>query len=311
MLGALVLVVVGILFFGGTRIFERTQRAVINFEGSIAGLDVGAPVTFRGVRVGSVQRVAIRITAAGRARIPVIVELVSQQMIVDSQDAGESAATLERLVENGLRAQLAFQSVVTGQLRIDLDFRPGTPADVQPDSTGLPEIPALPSDLERLREMLSGVPIQDLAQTAQRALQAIESLAQRLDTELGPLLSETRQGITTATRALDTTAQTVTQLRTDASQTLQELNRLIADTRQQLDNRSADLARVLTTVDKVGQQTQAVLNGIEDITAPRSRLRSDLEAAARDLAASAGSLRGFARTIERDPSAVLRGRSTR
>src|SRR4051812_25051391 len=65
-LGGLALAVAVLLLFGRSRLFEPTTRAVIFFGGSVAGLDIGAPVTFRGVPVGSVQRMAIHLSSAGQ-----------------------------------------------------------------------------------------------------------------------------------------------------------------------------------------------------------------------------------------------------
>ena len=107
------------------------RRAVVFFSGSVAGLDVGAPVTFRGVRVGSVQHIAIRISAGTlTARVPVYLELEPNQVIWEERQLDSSAAVLEDLIRVGLRAQLSPQSLVTGQLRVDLDFWPDAPAQL-------------------------------------------------------------------------------------------------------------------------------------------------------------------------------------
>jgi paraquat-inducible protein B len=311
-LGALALAVGAILFFGGTRVFERTLRAVVFFQGSVAGLDVGAPVTFRGVRVGSVQRVELHLTAEGKALIPVTIELVPGQVVLESGQMRRGEAGLEQLIAAGLRAQLNLQSFVTGQLRVDLDFRPNTPATlVKADTGGLPEIPALPSELERLRQTIEQVPVQELAETAQRSLTAVEHLATRLDAELPALLQGTQRSVDAATNTLDTTAKAVTQIQADLSHTLTELDKLTEEARGQLGDRGAELSRVLQSADQTARQAQALLTSVDSMTSPRSRLRGDLEATVRDLAASASSLRGFSREIERDPSLVLRGRSSR
>src|SRR5262249_48664945 len=60
-LGGLAIVVAGILFFGGAAAFAPKTKAVVYFDGSVGGLGPGSPVTFRGVRVGSVSRVALTI----------------------------------------------------------------------------------------------------------------------------------------------------------------------------------------------------------------------------------------------------------
>ena len=310
-LGGLALAVAAILFFGGTRLFAPTTRAVIFFEGSVAGLDIGAPVTFRGVLVGSVQHVALHLSTDGRARIPVTVELLPGQVLLEGEEVRRGTG-LERFVAAGLRAQLVMQSFVTGQLRIDLDFRPGTPATtVAADTSGLPQIPALPSDFERLRATLSEVPVQDLAQTAQRVLHSVERLAGKLEAELGPLLDSTRHGVDAATRTLETTEQAVVRLQVDVSRTVLELDGLVAGARQQVDNRGTEVARVLGSVDRLARRAEALLASVDGLAAPRSPFRGDLEAAARDLAAGAASLRGFARAVERDPSALLRGGGAR
>ena len=60
-LGALGLIVAAILFFGGGALFTQRFTAVSYFPGSVAGLQTGAPVTYRGVRVGQVKSIGIRI----------------------------------------------------------------------------------------------------------------------------------------------------------------------------------------------------------------------------------------------------------
>lgn len=310
-LGALALALAAILFFGGTRLFAPTARAVVYFEGSVAGLDIGAPVTFRGVRVGSVQAMALHLAGDGRARIPVTIELLPGQVSLEGEEVRRDAS-VERFVAAGLRAQLNLQSFVTGQLRIDLDFRPGTPAAmVSADTGGLPQIPALPSDLDRLRETLSEVPVQDLAQTMQRVLQSAERLAVTLEAELGPLLGSTRRTVDAATRTLETAEAAVIHLESDASATLREVAALAADARRQVDARGNEIGRTLATMDRAVRQAEILLASVNGMTAPRAPFRTDLEATVRDLAASAASLRGFARAVERDPSALLTGRSGR
>lgn len=310
-LGGLALAVIAILSFGGARVFETKTRAVVFFDGSVAGLDIGAPVTFRGVRVGSVTRVALHLAPDGQARIPVTIELQDGQVILDDPARRQEQISLERFVAAGLRAQLNSQSFVTGQLRIDLDFRPGTPAELVADAGGLPQIPTIPSDLDRLRDTLADVPVREAVQSGQRALAAIEQLANRLDRDLGPVLDSVRRVADSADRTLDTSGQAIARLQADASRSLQEIEGLMTDARQQLGARGEELARVLGAVDRAARQADTLVTSLNTLTTPRSAFRGDLEAAIRDLAATASSLRGFARAVERDPSAILRGRDAR
>ena len=71
-----VLIVSMISFFGSGLPWQSKLRAVAYFKGSLSGLTVGAPVTFRGVRVGNVERIELRIDGAqARAQIPVFLRL--------------------------------------------------------------------------------------------------------------------------------------------------------------------------------------------------------------------------------------------
>jgi paraquat-inducible protein B len=311
-LGALALGVAAILFFGGSRLFASTSRAVVFFEGSVAGLELGAPVTFRGVRVGSVQHVALHFSADSlTARIPIFLEIEPDRVIWEGRGFPASEAEHRRLVQAGLRAQLALQSFVTGQLRVDLDFRPGTPEHLVGAVPGVPEIPAVPSDLDRLRNTVAEVPLRELAEAALHAFGTVDGLAGRLDTALDPLVESARRTAGAATQTLETANEAVHRVQMDASATLRGLDALAADARRQLDAGAGELGRTLATVDRAGRQAETLLASLNGMAAPRSPFRTDLEAASRDVAASAGSLRSFARSVERDPSALLTGRASR
>jgi paraquat-inducible protein B len=310
-LGGLALAVAAILFLGGSQYFTKTTQAVIFFDGSIAGLDVGAPVTFRGVRVGAVKRIALRLSNGGDAKIPVTIELAPGQVTLDTATPKGGQVDVEQLVVSGLRAELNQQSFVTGQLRIDLDFRPTAPVPTTMfDISGLPLIPALPSDLERLRSTLSQLPVAELAKSTENALHAIEHLSESMDQRIGPILDNANHSMASAQQALDAARQAVVTLQGDASQTLKDADVLTVDARHQLDGRSADIQRLLATAQQVAQQADTLLVTVNALTSVRSPLRGDLEASVRDLAASASSLRGLTQAIERDPSTLLRGRGT-
>ncbi|HYZ64818.1 MAG TPA: MlaD family protein [Acetobacteraceae bacterium] len=308
-LGGLALGVVAIVVFGGSRLFQTRTRAVIFFEGSVAGLEVGAPVTFRGVRLGSVTRIALDFSpATGIARIPVYIETLPDRI---TWEGNRSETDLRKLVTAGLRAQLAQQSFVTGQLRVDLDFRPDTPIETVGPETGPPEIPAIPSELERLRTTLAELPVRELVERAQRALTSIDRLATHLDRVVDPLAATIQGTGEAATRTLNDADDAVRRVQDSATLTLRSLEALTSDARKQLDGRGAELSRLVADADRAVRQADALVGSVNSLTAQRSAFRGDLEASVRDLSAAIGSLRTFARTIERDPSALLTGRTTR
>jgi paraquat-inducible protein B len=310
-LGALALAVVGILLFGGIRLFPDTARAVVFFDESIAGLNVGAPVTLNGVRIGEVKEIGVQLsTDTLKAQIPVFVEIQRKEIKWEGKEL-RGKADFERLVKAGLRAQLAVESLVTGQLRVDLAFHPNTPFKLVGTMPNVLEIPSIPSMLTQLRNELSQLPLSELAVTAQNALASLGRLSDHLDSQLGPLTQSAQRTLDTATQTLQTTDEAVRKLQADASIALQNLNPLLVDARRHLDERGAELSLALTASDRTLRQAEILLGGLNGLAAPRSPVRTNLEAATRDLAATASSLHNFAQTIERNPDALLLGRSSR
>jgi paraquat-inducible protein B len=141
----LALVVVAILLFGGSRLLRARFRAVAFFHGSVGGLIAGAPVTFRGVRIGSVQHCELNLLSSGQSRIPVTLEFAPELVTLNGQTLREGMIDSNEFVNLGLRAQLALQSFVTGQLRVDLDFLPGTPVNLESPWRRRSRIPSHPT----------------------------------------------------------------------------------------------------------------------------------------------------------------------
>ncbi|MBV8413552.1 MAG: MCE family protein [Alphaproteobacteria bacterium] len=312
-LGAMGLGVAGILFFGGARMFSRTMNVVAYFDESVAGLDVGAPVTFNGVRIGQVKRVGLEFsTATMTARIPVVLEVQPEQITWQGgKRLAEDPKDFERLVRAGLRAQLEMQSFVTGQLRVDLEFLPKTPVRLMRDSADMPEIPTVPSDLGQFLAQLSKLDLQELARSAQGAFASLDVFVKHADSLLGPLAGNASDALVAARDTFRSGDDAIVHLKEEASTALRDLDGVLVDVRHQVGPRSAELSRVLNSADRAVRQASTLLDSLNGLAQPRTPFRSNLEAAMRDLAATTSSLRDFAATVERNPNSLLLGRSGR
>ena len=88
--GAVALAVTGALVFGSGGLFKQMTRIVCFFSGDVSGLRIGAPVQFKGVEIGSVADVRIRIgeqtgqlspeSVSQGIRIPVIIEIDNDKL---------------------------------------------------------------------------------------------------------------------------------------------------------------------------------------------------------------------------------------
>lgn len=225
----------------------RTTTYVLVFNESLRGLEVGAPVDFRGMVLGEVVSMAVDVDPVHKTfRTLVEVNLHANRLIERARDAEQAStlladrkAVVDRFVAHGLRAQLKIGSLLTGQLYVALDFFPtATPATMN-WTTDPPEMPTVPgglqefqSTLTRIVKKVDQIPLEEIGVEARRSLQALsralqsaDRLAKRLDAEVAPearlTLEEARRTLGTAERTFKADAP----LQQDARETLRELSR--------------------------------------------------------------------------------------
>ncbi|MEX2354155.1 MAG: MlaD family protein, partial [Gammaproteobacteria bacterium] len=154
--GAIVLIAFAIIAFGGEGLFTKSERVIMYFSGNVDGLNVGAPVNVRGVRIGTVREIDIEFnTETGELRVPVIAEIETDSIeTVRMLQADDPLDTI--IQELGLRAQLQIQSILTSQLFVQLDYHPNTEINYHGDGSLL-EIPTIPMMFEQLDRALEDV----------------------------------------------------------------------------------------------------------------------------------------------------------
>ena len=308
--GGFVLAMIAVILFGNFRLFSSTRQAAVVFKGSISGLAVGAPVTFRGVRIGSVQSIVLQFDPQTRtAYIPVTLQLEPDRIQVTGETGKRRAAmNLSDLVARGLRAELVTQSFVTGQSEINLDFHPSAPATLHPGVTDLAEIPTRLTTVQRVQEELSKLPLSDLVKNANATLQSLQHLSDQLDKELPPLVADLQVTTKASTRTVANADEAISNLQRRLNDTLTRATQLLATGDQQITQRSADLHTLLVSSTQAVRQANEALNEVRSLLSTRGATRANIDSAVRDLAATAASMRGFASDVERNPQLLLTGR---
>jgi paraquat-inducible protein B len=196
--GALVLLIMGIVVFGSGTLFKRTNKFVLYFDGSVKGLSIGAPVTFRGVSIGTVKDISlIYDSKAGTIMLPVIVE-IEQGRIKGTPSFGELGGD-KKMIALGLRGKLEAQSFLTGQLMISFDFYPDKPAQLRSILKQYPELPTLPTSPD-IFALMNEMPIKEIAENIEAATKGIDRLVNSSDLErsiyeLRGTLHETKQAM--------------------------------------------------------------------------------------------------------------------
>jgi paraquat-inducible protein B len=336
MLGAIALLVTAVVMVTGGGLFAQRERALAYFEGSVYGLQIGAPVVFRGVRLGSV--VGIGVVYQGRpGQYAIPVELEIERDRIGGVHAG--ALTVAELVAQGLTARLSTQSLLTGLLYVDLDLGrdadwpvPARAAASAPASaaTGLPVIPTVATPVQALQKQLRNIDVEqllsDITAVAAGARQFIahpqlqrtlDELAQasselrrllaRLDRRLGPLADGVQS-------ALDETQRTAAALGGEVARAGQALDRV----GQAADRVSATMGRVDRVADGAQPMLDSVQRAATELALTAQTLRQattddagvlpQIERAVQELSRASRAVRDLADQIERQPESLIRGR---
>jgi paraquat-inducible protein B len=297
-----------VVLFGRLDLFGETRAAEIVFDGSVNGLGVGSPVTFRGVRVGAVSSVAIAFDPrTHEAHIPVKIQLAQSKVLLPKGYRG-AMAPISQWVADGLRAQVVPVSLIADESEIDLDFTPAGPAKLHPDLADLPEIPVSRAAGGQIAQELSRLPLKDVADNAILTLQSVRGLADTLGKSLPTALDSTISTSVKAGQTLDTarTAIRDLQIRTDSA--LAGIDHLTGSADRQLNDRGADLHVLLVSSNQAIANAHDVLSNLQGMTDAHSPDRANLESALNDLSDASAALRGFANDIEQNPQLLLTGR---
>lgn len=312
LVGAVALLIAMILLFGRGHYFSSAKKYVAYFQGSVNGLNVGAPVKLKGVTIGSVTDVLVQYDMEhNRVLTPVITEIdLSKVMDIREQHHPAHPPSLQELIARGLRARLSMFSLVTGQLFVDVNFHPDRPAHlVGSEDLGVPEIPTIPSSKEEIEstidETLSEfrkLPIREAFEATLRSLHAVDRLlsdpeAQASVGKLNQTLDELRQLIRHVDTRVDGLAENLAGTVTEGHDLVRTLNHrivpMLATTEHTLASASETLA-----------QAKSTLAAVEALGGQGSELNSAL----RNFADAARSVRVLADYLERNPQALLLGR---
>ncbi len=176
-LGAVVLLVLAVVIFGSGSFFAKKQSYEMFFEGSVQGLDVGSPVMFRGVKIGTVTDISLEFKPKELTfYIPVIAQVELDRMKRLGPPPTKQGEYLKPLIDKGLRAQLQTTSFVTGQLAVTLDFFPDKPAKFVGLAKKYPEVPTVPSTFAQLTKTIQDLPIQAVFAKLDATMGAIQEL---------------------------------------------------------------------------------------------------------------------------------------
>ncbi len=271
--------------------FASKVRFVLFFEDSVRGLTVGAPVEFKGIKVGSVIDVRLEYEERNSSfRIPVVVEIEPERI-------ADRGALMKRspqeafqvLVKRGLRARLQTGSMLTGQLYVDLDMQPKAPLRLVSAGRAEPELPTVRgAGFDQAIASVTGMV---------NKLEQIDFLA------IGAELHGTLKG----TNSLINGPALQTSL-TDLSASLASLRGILRVVDSRAEPITANLEQALGAARDALDKSRATMALVDGAIAPESPLHQHTLRLTQELTATSRSLRHLVDMLERNPQALLFGK---
>jgi paraquat-inducible protein B len=300
LLGATALLVAGLMVFGGGRFFTKTVTYVAYFPETVSGLNDGAPVNFRGVKVGVVRRIEVQLDAQDLSvTIPAYLQL-QQRRIREIGGTIPEGDLIAELIERGLRAQLQLQSIVTGQLSVQLDILPDRPARFVDPVGEFPEMPTIPSSMQAFVETMESISIQDMVNDARQILAGLKKLIN------SPELAEILTGVSEFVNS-----EELIGVVRHADEAIGDIQTLVSNIDGHVGNLSSNAEYTLLEANETLRGIQETLDAARQslsIAAEGSPIRYELEKMLSELTAAARSIRLLAEYLERNPDALVRGK---
>lgn len=326
--GAIALAVAGVLVFGSGKLLSKQARFVMFFDGSLKGLQVGAPVVMQGVKIGQVTDIYVMADPATLEFYnPVFVEIDPGKIRVAGQETTtwkmrkEEYSDYQALVKKGMKAQLVLQSYVTGQLWIGLGLYPDKPVRLVGMIKDVPEIPTIPPTLEELEKTIGELPVKQIVWKLDNVITGIDRLVN------SPELQRTVVNLEKATGDIDRLVKRVDSqvepLSSDVRRTLEEANKTLASAQGALAQTEKTLAfkegvpgqiaenllATLTSARSALDESRKALVAVQDFTSQSAYLGYEADSTLEQVKSLSRSMRSLTDYLDRHPESLIRGKS--
>lgn len=219
------------------RYLQKT-RFLLYFDESVAGLEAGSDVEFRGIKLGEVLDVDLAFNAVtNEIRTPVVIEIEPERFGIEGPgDERVALKRLEDMVADGFRAELTTNSLLTGQKTVNFDFFEfEAPAQIR-----MGEIyPALPTAssgfgqiadrVSRIVEKIDQVPIEAIGTNLEEALAGFSEMLDEVKQLAGSANEDLLPGLSTSLEKLEEMLSSAEALIAPESPVAQDFESLVSD----------------------------------------------------------------------------------
>lgn len=305
--GAVLLIFIALVFFSGGQLFSHKERVIMYFEGSVQGLQLGAPIKLKGVVLGEITEIQINFQSDDKHVLTAVTAELALQRI-NRKGAIVDRAFFEESIASGLRAQLKYQSFLTGLLYVELDFFPDSAAQIYAFQDDILELPTVRNEFEEISRNLQAINIEGLVDNLERLTADMARL-----TASGAI----ENTLASVKNAADSFSATAVSLRGDMTHTRQQLTQTTTQLTQLLESLNRDTPMIANNINNTLVQLQSSLEqfkstaqSLDATFAEDSALSYQLERTLKEVSRSANALRNLSDTLEQQPEALLRGKQS-
>lgn len=307
LVGALILVFSALLFFSSGQFFSSKERVMMYFDGSVQGLQTGAPVKLKGVALGEIVDIQIDLDDQRQS----ITTAVSADLVLTriSHKGNEvDADFLKDSIENGLRAQLNYLSLLTGMLYVELDFYPDSERKLHHLQDKYLELPTIATNFEKITRDLQELNFEALVNNVDQLLFQINKIAS------SGRIEETLNDISKAAKSVNKTSDNIDaeieQLSKNINTTSVQLSALLETLNKEAPEVSKQLNQNLVTLQKSLDQFSQTAQTLNHTLSDDAPLVYQLNTTLQDISDSARAFRALSETLDQQPDAIWRGRSS-
>ncbi len=309
-LGAIVLAVAAVMIIGSGKFMAKTQKYVMYFQGSVKGLNIGSPVMWNGVKIGSVTNISLVFDSSKlKFIIPVYAELDTSKITAIGPAKLTQYAYLGALIEKGLRAQLQTQSFVTGQLMVNVDFFPDQPAKFVGLDKSVPEVPTVPSTIEQLSKDIQNLPWKELFDNVHAAVEGINNLVN--SPAAASAVKNMDQTLNQANIALKTINAEMGQILTNVEQATLLVSTSAAKIDEALSGEKgipAQLGKTFDAAQKALAQANETLQNVQAMAGSNAWVATQAGDTLQEVDKTSRAIRALADYLERHPETLIRGK---
>jgi paraquat-inducible protein B len=224
-----------------------------------------------------------------------------------------------------------MESLVTGQLMIELDFHPDEPVRLVGGDIEYPELPTIPSAFEQITKKIERLPIEEIFNKLSSTLVGIEKLVNDPEVmgtlkslhlaveDFRTLIKDVNAQVDPLATSVDNTLKGYHKLARDVDKQVGPLasgikkavkgyDKLARDVDRQVEPLSKEIIKALKAFTGAAAQAEKTLRAVRGVVSADSLVTTELTTTLKELSSAARSIRVWANYLERHPEALIRGK---